>query len=84
MAVAVQRSTSAVPKTGSAGAGWTTTPQAVDPQAMEQYEVKRQGQSRIAGREASRRHGLLHAARDCVGALPRDTKTCRHKTIFVV
>ncbi|CAD5370655.1 Sigma factor RpoE negative regulatory protein RseB precursor [Rubrivivax sp. A210] len=34
-------------------AGWTTTPQAVDPQAMEQYEVRRQGQSRIAGRDAA-------------------------------
>lgn len=34
-------------------AAWSTTPQAVEPQAMEQYELKREGSARIAGREAA-------------------------------
>lgn len=34
-------------------AGWSTTPQPVDPQALEQYELRREGQSRIAGRDAA-------------------------------
>ncbi len=34
-------------------AAWSTTPQVVDPQALEQYELRREGQSRIAGREAA-------------------------------
>ncbi len=31
----------------------STTPQAVDPQALEQYEFRREGSARIAGREAA-------------------------------
>jgi sigma-E factor negative regulatory protein RseB len=34
-------------------AAWSTTPQEVDPQALEQYELRREGQARIAGREAT-------------------------------
>lgn len=33
-------------------AAWSTTPQAVDPQALEQYELRREGMTRVAGREA--------------------------------
>lgn len=33
-------------------AAWGTTPQSVDPQALEQYRLKREGVARIAGREA--------------------------------
>lgn len=32
--------------------GWQVTPQSVDPLAMEQYKVRREGISRVAGREA--------------------------------
>lgn len=32
--------------------GWGTTPQAVDPQALESYELRPEGASRVAGREA--------------------------------
>ena len=31
---------------------WSTTPQAIEPRALEQYELKREGGARIAGREA--------------------------------
>ena len=34
-------------------AAWSTTPQAVDPQALEQYELRREGSARVAGREAA-------------------------------
>jgi sigma-E factor negative regulatory protein RseB len=34
-------------------AGWSTTPQEVDPQALEQYELRREGDARIAGRPAN-------------------------------
>lgn len=34
-------------------AAWSTTPQSVEPQALEQYELKREGSARIAGREAA-------------------------------
>lgn len=34
-------------------AAWSTTPQAVDPQALEQYELKREGSARVAGRDAA-------------------------------
>jgi sigma-E factor negative regulatory protein RseB len=34
-------------------AAWSTAPQAVDPQALEQYELRRDGVARIAGREAT-------------------------------
>lgn len=33
-------------------AAWSTTPQSVDPQALEQYELRREGLTRVAGREA--------------------------------
>jgi sigma-E factor negative regulatory protein RseB len=33
-------------------AAWSTTPQEVDPQALEQYEFRREGLDRVAGREA--------------------------------
>jgi sigma-E factor negative regulatory protein RseB len=32
--------------------GWGTTPQSVDPLALESYELRKEGQSRVAGREA--------------------------------
>ncbi len=32
--------------------GWQVTPQRVDPQALEQYQVRREGASRVAGRDA--------------------------------
>ena len=31
---------------------WSTTPQAVDPQALEQYDLRREGSTRVAGRDA--------------------------------
>lgn len=34
-------------------AAWSTTPQSVEPQALEQYELKREGSARVAGREAA-------------------------------
>lgn len=34
-------------------AAWSTTPQAVDPQALDQYELRREGSARVAGREAA-------------------------------
>jgi sigma-E factor negative regulatory protein RseB len=34
-------------------AAWSTTPQAVDPQALDQYELRREGEARIAGRSAA-------------------------------
>ena len=34
-------------------AAWSTTPQSVEPQALEQYELRREGSARIAGREAA-------------------------------
>jgi sigma-E factor negative regulatory protein RseB len=34
-------------------AGWSTTPQDVDPQALEQYELRREGEARVAGRPAA-------------------------------
>lgn len=34
-------------------AAWSTTPQAVDPQALEQYELRREGSARVAGRDAA-------------------------------
>jgi len=32
---------------------WSTTPQEVDPQALEHYEIRREGYARIAGRDAA-------------------------------
>jgi sigma-E factor negative regulatory protein RseB len=34
-------------------APWSTTPQAVDPRALDQYELRREGQARVAGRDAA-------------------------------
>jgi sigma-E factor negative regulatory protein RseB len=34
-------------------AAWSTTPQTVDPQALEQYELRREGGGRVAGRDAA-------------------------------
>ena len=34
-------------------AAWATTPQQVEPQALEQYDLRREGSSRIAGRDAA-------------------------------
>jgi sigma-E factor negative regulatory protein RseB len=47
---------------------WSTTPQAVDPQALEQYELRREADGRVAGREAAvfllePRDGLRYAQR---------------------
>ncbi len=33
-------------------AAWSTTPQSVDPAALDQYELRREGSGRVAGREA--------------------------------
>ena len=49
-------------------AAWSTTPQSVDPQALEQYELRREGLTRVAGREAvvlllEPRDGLRYAQR---------------------
>ncbi len=32
--------------------GWQVTPQSVDPRVLEQYQLQREGESRVAGREA--------------------------------
>lgn len=34
-------------------AGWSTTPQAVDPQALDNYVLRTEGQGRVAGRDAA-------------------------------
>jgi len=34
-------------------AAWSTTPQAVDPQALDHYGLRREGSARVAGREAA-------------------------------
>jgi sigma-E factor negative regulatory protein RseB len=34
-------------------AGWSTTPQAVDPQALESYVLRAEGNARVAGRDAA-------------------------------
>ncbi len=48
--------------------GWSTTPQAVDPQALEHYDMRREADSRVAGRDAAvfllePRDGLRYAQR---------------------
>jgi sigma-E factor negative regulatory protein RseB len=43
----------AVVETRQALAGWSTTPQDVDPRALEQYEFRAEGSGRVAGREAA-------------------------------
>ena len=49
-------------------AAWSTTPQSVDPQALEQYALRREGSTRVAGRDAAvlllePRDGLRYAQR---------------------
>lgn len=49
-------------------AAWSTTPQEVDPQALEHYDFRREGNARVAGREAvvfllEPRDGLRYAQR---------------------
>lgn len=49
-------------------AAWSTTPQTVDPRALEQYELRPDGSARVAGREAAvfmlePRDGLRYAQR---------------------
>jgi len=34
-------------------AGWSSTPQALDPQALEQYDLRREANARVAGRDAA-------------------------------
>jgi sigma-E factor negative regulatory protein RseB len=34
-------------------AAWSTTPQEIDPRALEQYELRRDGEARVAGRSAT-------------------------------
>jgi sigma-E factor negative regulatory protein RseB len=48
--------------------GWSTTPQAVEPQALEHYDMRREADSRVAGRDAAvfllePRDGLRYARR---------------------
>ncbi len=48
--------------------GWSTTPQAVEPQALEHYDLRREADSRVAGRDAAvfvlePRDGLRYAQR---------------------
>ncbi len=48
--------------------GWSTTPQTVEPQALEQYDMRREADSRVAGRAAAvfllePRDGLRYAQR---------------------
>jgi len=42
----------AVVETRETRAAWSTTPQQVDPQALELYELRREGSARVAGRDA--------------------------------
>jgi sigma-E factor negative regulatory protein RseB len=44
-------------------AAWSTTPQSVDPRAAESYDIRREGEARVAGREAA---VLLLAPRDAL------------------
>lgn len=53
----------AVVETRETLAAWSTTPQAVDPLALEQYEVRREGSARVAGRDAA---VLLMSPRDAL------------------
>jgi sigma-E factor negative regulatory protein RseB len=48
--------------------GWSTTPQAVEPQALDHYDMRREADSRVAGRDAAvfllePRDGLRYAQR---------------------
>jgi sigma-E factor negative regulatory protein RseB len=47
-----QRRLAMVERRDSFLAAWSTTPQIVEPRALDQYELQREGQGRIAGREA--------------------------------
>ena len=69
-------------------AAWSTTPQAVDPLALEQYELRREGSARVAGREAavlmlSPRDGLRYARirpRPRLGQIGR-ARACKAKRL---
>ncbi len=47
------QSKTAVAEKRETPAGWSTTPQALDPQALEQYDLKREANARVAGRDAA-------------------------------
>jgi sigma-E factor negative regulatory protein RseB len=47
------QSKTAVAEKRETQAGWSTTPQALDPQAMEQYDLRREANARVAGRDAA-------------------------------
>lgn len=47
------QSKTAVAEKRETPAGWSTTPQALDPQALEQYELRREANARVAGRETA-------------------------------
>ena len=47
------QSKTAVAERREAPAGWSTTPQALDPQALEQYELRREANARVAGRDTA-------------------------------
>lgn len=47
------QSKTAVAEKRETAAGWSTTPQALDPQALEQYDLRREANARVAGRDAA-------------------------------
>ncbi len=47
------QSKTAVAEKRETPAGWSSTPQALDPQALEQYDLKREANARVAGRDAA-------------------------------
>jgi sigma-E factor negative regulatory protein RseB len=47
------QSKTAVAEKRETPAGWSTTPQALDPQALDQYELRREANARVAGRETA-------------------------------
>jgi sigma-E factor negative regulatory protein RseB len=47
------QSKTAVSEKRETAAGWSTTPQALDPQALEQYDLRREANARVAGRDAA-------------------------------
>lgn len=47
------QSKTAVSERREAAAGWSTTPQALDPQALEQYDLRREANARVAGRDTA-------------------------------
>lgn len=47
------QSKTAVAEKRESPAAWTTTPQSLDPQALEHYELRREANARVAGRDAA-------------------------------